>query len=392
MTILPGLPKPAPAPGLATLIPGLRDRALSARAANRKSSASLAPPEPRAAPQRTSMMIPFLASLLAVVIAAIGYVVYQQVTQTKPATGGVIAKSAETRPSWVGAATTCVDTPDKGVACTGVSSMSSRQDDAEDEAADAALEAIANAVAVRITDKAWRRSVVPIYESARSAKLASFDRDPSNTSARRDVREARKAVATAIKATSGGAVPAAPTARYWEELDEAEGKRYIAYAQIAVGKTELARMIDAYTQPGSALGATAVSMFPLVAWRYPRVDRGAIVTQLATGPLQEVGLAEQYIVLGVGGRDVTDAASFAKLATDEHDQLADHGGTFRMKVQAGDGAAREFAQVIKGKPEPVPDRTPHGTHGPRVDYGSGGVNTWDRYGGGKGSGRDDPSQ
>ena len=393
MTILPGLPKPAPAPGLATLIPALRERAIASRGSNRKSSTNLPPPESRVAAPRSSLLVPFLASLLAVVVVAIGYVVYQQITTTKPASGGVIAKSAEVKPAWVGAATPCVDTPDKGIACTGVSSMSSRQDDADDEASDAALDAIANAVAVRIADKRWRQVVVPIYESARSAKLASFDRDPSNTSARRDVREARRAVAAAIKATSGGAVPAAPTARYWEELDEPDGKRFIAYAQIAVGKTEVARMIDAYTQQTQALGATAVSMFPLVAWRYPHVERGAIVTSLGSGPLQEVGLAEQYVVLAVGGRDVTDAASFAKLAGDEHDQLADRGGTFRLKVQAGDGPAREFAQPIKGKPvePPVPD---HGTHGPRIprDGGSGGVNTWDRYGGGKGSGRDDPSQ
>src|SRR5204863_4280704 len=109
------------------------------------------------------------------------------------------------------------------ISCVGVSSAVARQDDAEDEAADAALDAVANAVAVRIVDAKWKQAVLPIFQSARAAKLAAFDRDPASTTARRDVRDARRAVAQALRATSGGAAPAPPTARYSDEQAGADG-------------------------------------------------------------------------------------------------------------------------------------------------------------------------
>src|SRR6185295_15814043 len=101
--------------------------------------------------------------------------------------------------------------------------------------------------AVRITNPAWKLSVIPVYKPARDAKLAAFDRDPSNTSARRDVREARNAVARVLRATSGGAVPAAPTGRYWEEYTGGDGKRFLAFAQVSLGATELAKLVEGYT-------------------------------------------------------------------------------------------------------------------------------------------------
>jgi hypothetical protein len=275
----------------------------------------------------------------------------------------------------------------------GVSSISARQDDAEDEAADAALDAVANALAVRIANPQWKLSVIPVYKAARDAKIAAFDRDPSNTSARRDVREARNAVGRMLRATSGGAVPAAPTGRYWEEYTGPDGKRYLAFAQVALGATELAKLTELYTQQATALGATAVPLFPLSGWRYPKLDHGAIIAKLTTGPLQDLGLAEQYVVLAVGGRDVTDAASFAKLATEEDDALVEKGGTLRLKVQAGDGAPREFSTVIKAKEEDLPANGKPRTNGKGgTQPNTGGVNVWDRYGGGKGPGRDDPTQ
>jgi hypothetical protein len=273
----------------------------------------------------------------------------------------------------------------------GASSISARQDDAEDEAADAALDAAANALAVRIASPKWKLAVLPIYAAARDAKLAAFDRDPTSTTARRDVREARHAVAQALRTTAGGAVPAAPTSRYWEEYQSSDGKRYLAFAQVSIGATETARLIEGYAHETSALGATVVGLFPLIGWRYPRLERGAVIVGLAAGPLQELGLAEQYVVLGVDGRDVTDAAMFAKLIGDEHDALVEHGGTLRLKVQTADGAPREFAAAIKPPRSDVEPAT--GVKRTRgSNPGASGVNVWDKFGGGKGSGRDDPTQ
>src|SRR5262249_32715351 len=156
------------------------------------------------------------------------------------------------------------------------------------------------------------------------------------------------------------------------------------------GATELARLIDGYAQPQAALGATVVGLFPLVAWRYPRLERGAVILGLAAGPLQELGLAEQYVVLAVDGRDAIDAPGFAKLADDEYAGLALRGGTLRLKVQAADGAPREFATAIHSPSRPPSSDAPSAPapgRGTRPT-GPGGINVWDRFGGGGSSGRD----
>jgi len=235
--------------------------------------------------------------------------------------------------------------------------------------------------------------VLPIYAAARDAKLAAFDRDPSNTSARRDVREARHAVAQSLRTTGGGAVPPAPTGKYWEEYQNADGKRYLAFAQVTIGATELAKLIDGYTKPATALGATAVGMFPLVVWRYPRLEHGAVIVGLTGGPLLELGLAEGYVVLGVDGREVGDAPAFAKLVGDEYAGLVDHGGTLRLKVQTADPAPREFATAIKPPPHGEPASAPaNAGSGKRSEPAAGSVNVWDKFNGGKSAGRDDPTQ
>ncbi|HEX4419020.1 MAG TPA: hypothetical protein VH165_14010, partial [Kofleriaceae bacterium] len=83
-----------------------------------------------------------------------------------------------------------------------------------------------------------------------------------------------------------------------------------------------------------------------------------------------------------------------KLAGDEYQGLAERGGTLRLKVQAGDGAPREFATAIK--PPHVDPAAGPGIGGKRVPAAGptqpGSVNVWDKLGGGKGAGRDDPTQ
>ncbi len=396
MTLLPTMPRPTAGPELVKSIGILRERALQASAPGRRAQSG-ATAQPHGQPAaRSSAVVPILAALLAIVIAAGGYLVYQRTTKPAIAAGTVLS-SAGPRPAWIAsdvpAAATCREAAGKTISCVGVSSDSARQDDAEEEAADAALDAVANALAVRITDAGWKRAVLPIYAAARDAKLAAFDRDPSSTSARREVREARHAVAQALRTSAGGAVPAAPTARYWEELQSADGKHYRAFAQVTLGEAELATLIAGYAKPASALGATVVGMFPLVAWRYPKAEHGVVIVELASGLLQELGLAEQYIVLAVGGREIGDAASFAKLASEEFSMLAERGGTLRLKVQADGGAPREFATVIKLQQDPTPGARPGRPYVPSTTLSTpGGVNTWDKVGGGRATGRDDPTQ
>jgi anti-anti-sigma regulatory factor len=400
MTALTTLPRSAAPAELVKTIGILRQRAIETQRSAKPSAKGGAAGPTVVAPPRSSLLVAFLAAMLAVVVAAGGYLAYQRMNKgpdgPKTALGTVTGRSAAVRPAWIASDTqgtaACTDTKEKGLSCVGVSSISARQDDAEDEASDASLDAIANALAVRINNPQWKLSVVPVYKAARDAKLAAFDRDPSNTSSRRDVREARNAVGRVLRNTSGGAIPAAPTARYWEEYTGSDGKRFLAFAQYTIGATELAKLVEIYTAPQTALGATAVSMFPLVGWRYPKLEHGAIITKLGTGPLQDLGLAEQYVVVAVAGRDVIDAATFAKLASDEHASLVDKGGTLRLKVQAADGAPREFATTIKAPEVDTPSgKGGHGGHG-GSGANPGGVNIWDRVGGGKGAGRDDPTQ
>jgi ABC-type transporter Mla MlaB component len=397
MTILPQLPKLAASSELVKSIGMLRERATApARRPSERKVALSQPAMPAAA--RTSLLVPFLAAALAVVLAAGGYLGYQRWGADKPAkatAGTVIDRSAAQRPAWItGDAqsnATCTDTS-TGVSCVGVSSLVARQDEAEDEALEIALDAVANAIAIRIVDPAWKRAVLPIYHAAREAKLAAFDRDPASSTARREVREARQAVARALRATSGGAIPPTP-ARYWEQYDS-DGKRYLAFAQLAIAKTELAKLVESYSQPAAALGATVVGAFPLVAWRHPGVERGAIVVALAPGPLKTLGLAEQHVVLSIAGRDVADATSFARLATDEHASLAGRGGTLRLEVQTGDTTPREFALTVPAPAPADPKRPPRNGKGPREPNPTGGVNVWDKFGGNRGSGkatRDNPN-
>jgi len=398
MTLLPTMPRPTAGPELVKSVAVLRERALTAAGPRRPGkpvgSAGQQALQPAA---QSQLIVPVLVLLLAIVVAAGGYLAYQRFAGRPPSgLGQLTGRSAEPRPAWITgdtpAAATCSETAGKALSCVGVSSVSARQDDAEDEAADAAFDAVASALAVRIGNAKWKLAVPPIYAAARDAKLAAFDRDPSNTSARRDVREARHAVAQALRATGAGAVPAAPTGRYWEEYQGADGKRYLAFAQVALGATEIARLLEGYTQPANALGATVVGLFPLIAWRHPRLERGAVIIGLAAGPLQQLGLAEQYVVLGVDGRDVGDAAAFAKLAGDEYAGLAERGGTLRLKIQVADGAPREFAAAIKPA-APDADPTQPGVKRPRgANPGTSGVNVWDKFGGSKPGGRDDPTQ
>jgi hypothetical protein len=116
------------------------------------------------------------------------------------------------------------------------------------------------------------------------------------------------------------------------------------------------------------------------------------VTRLDHGPLQDLGLAEHYIVIAVDGKDVPDAASFAKLVDSEYTVLADRGGTLRLLVQTETGDPREFSTQLAGKVVPVPASATHpgGKHHD-VDHSTG-VNIWDATGGNRKATRDDPTQ
>jgi hypothetical protein len=77
--------------------------------------------------------------------------------------------------------------------------------------------------------------------------------------------------------------------------------------------------------------------------------------------------------------------------SEEQAQVAERGGAFRLLVQTDSGDPREFSTTYEGVHVDVPNPPSHG-HGSHGTSSTGGVNIWDRFGGSRGSGRDDPTQ
>lgn len=389
MTVLPGLPKVNIAKDFERQI-GM----LKARKFDHKKAAGLAPVKGEL--QKRSAVVPILLVLLLVVAGAAGVVYFmKQRAADEPGpygAGPLAASSAKARPEWINinstpGATSCKE-DGGGLTCVGVSNLSPSQEDAEDEASEAAIESIAFELAKRISDKEWNETVPSIYLPARDAKLAAMNRDQNSTQARREVRDGRRAVSQAIKGVT-------PSARYWESFSGRDGRKFLAFVQVKLPASDAKKLVDAYTERTTALGATTVPFYPLLAWKYPKLTRGAVIVNLEPGPLQDIGVSEHFIVLAVDGRDTPDAQSFAKIVTEEHKLLVERGGFLRLLVQADSGDPREFSKTLAGKLIQVPvDTVKH--QGGRNTGGSGpntgGVNVWDRFGGNKSGGRDDPTQ
>jgi anti-anti-sigma regulatory factor len=389
MTLLPVLPLPEIPKNLARTIAELR-----ARKIEKRSTTGLVA-VPKSDEPRRSAAVPILLGILVAAVLAAGALYYVRSNHTVDpgpyGLGPVAASSAAARPAWIRAelapgSASCIGAGAR-ITCSGASSLLASQEEAEDEAGDAALESLAAEAGRSIRDPAWNTAIQVQLVPARDAALAAYSRDPQSTQARRAVHDGRRAVAHALARGNGPQIGA----RYWEAFDTSEGRRYIAFASVDVPVAQLRGAAEGYAQAASALGATVVSFFPELGWRFPKLEHGAVVTKLEHGPLQDLGLAEHYIVLAIDGRDVIDAASFAKIANEEHAQLVEHGGLLRLLVQTDTGDPREFSRTIPGKLDPaaprVRDVRPRGDVPP-----TGGINVWDRFGGNRGSGRDDPAQ
>jgi hypothetical protein len=268
--------------------------------------------------------------------------------------------------------------------------LSPSQEEAEDEASDAAVEAIAFELGTRMADKAWQTALVPLYTSVRESKLAALGRDPQSTQARREVRDARQAVARSLRST-GGVDASRLAERYWESFSARDGRRVVAFVRVTLPAADVKRLSALYATRASADGATTVGFFPALGWRFPRLEHGAVIVELAPGVIQELGIAEHSVVLGIDGREVTDAGAFAKLLGEEHALLAEHGGALRLRVQVDAGDPREFSKMFSAPAQPAGTGSagkPSG--GTPTTPATGPINVWDRYNGAPR--RDDPSQ
>jgi anti-anti-sigma regulatory factor len=384
MTVLPGLPKPTITKDLARQVDELRNRKLDRRPP--AGSTGLGKPIEPQLPRRGIALIAI--GVAAVALLAVAYAGFAR-SHAKPSgpykLGPVTGRSAPERPSWLTDASSALGavTCNGTASCIGVSEPLASQEEAEDEASDAAYEGVAYEVA----GDGWLATIAPQLVETRAAALAAVARDAQSAQARRDVEDGRRAVARLFKRV---APPVA--ARYWESFDGPDGKRFVAFARVELSAADAKRLNGRMSPPSHALGATVVDLQPELGWRFPKLEHGAIVTKLQLGPLQELGLAEHYIVLAIDGHDVTDAASFTKLANDEIAQLLATGGTLRILVQGDTGDPREFSSTIPGPPQARgPAVRPRPGDAPSVPS-TGAINVWDRYGGNRGSGRDDPTQ
>jgi hypothetical protein len=392
MTVLPGLAKPAIAKEVALKIAEFR-----ARKIEKKVSPGLTP-QARGPSEITprSKLVPILLGAVLLVGGAAGVLAFQKMGKTQEpgpyGFGPVVQASTKAKPTWIPQGATpgvasCAQDTNNGITCTGMSLGLPSQSEAEDEASDAAYEALAFELAGAGKPNAWLANIAPTILATRSAALASFGRDTLSTQARRELHDGRHAVARVI-----GKVTPALAGRYWEAFDTRDGKKWVAFANVRVVRGDLEKLSAQYQQETSALGATVVDYYPELGWRYGKLEHGAIVTKLGAGPLQDLGLAEHYVVLAVDGRDVADGASFAKIVEEEYVSLTERGGALRLLVQTDSGDPREFSAAIPGRHVDSPIQSGHGHGGNGGNIPTGGVNIWDRTGGGQGGRRDDPTQ
>jgi hypothetical protein len=350
----------------------------------------------------------FAAAGIAAALAVGGVLGYRYIqerdaaaaVERRDAVGPMVSQSRDDRPAWITSevrfSSYCTNT-DEGLSCVGVSSYTDNEEDAREEARQAALEAVVNAVGLQITDAAWNRNVATIFGDARQTKLATYDhvrKDPSDDkydSARRTVREGRRVVTESFRKTSSGLAPTQPTDEYWEQYQApaGPGSRYLVFVQYRLPTEQVARLVENYSRSSKALGASAVTYFPGIAWRYADVDTGAVIATLDSGDLKAIGLAERYIVTSVQDRQIRDAAAFADIVSTEVERLRKEGGNLKMMVKTGDTPQVEYNRPVQAtiRDRPTGTRPPSTSRPPTTTP----ISPWDRYRQ-QGGSRDDPTQ
>ncbi len=328
-------------------------------------AAIAAPPVPRPSSVPTILMAAAAAALVAVaVVLGASWLGGSRPRVAASGAGALVERSAAERPAWVSEAPPACE----GASCTGVSSLTTSVAEGRGEAIDAALEAGAEQASASLPSPV-RELVAPLYGPARQKALAG----PEIT---RDAIEGRHAVAELVRASS--TEPAPVTEEYWERYER--GTR--VWVRVAAAR---ARAIE----PASALGATATAIPPSLAWRYPTLRGGALLVAIDEGPLRDAGLTRGDIVLEVEGAQVSSPAMLAERLTEAHERAAREGGAIRLSVKSGDGEPRTFNVAVPRLPSARTPRTSSGAD--RVPaLPTGGVNVWDRTGGG--SVRDNPDE
>lgn len=394
---LPGLPRPSVSADARKFIKDVRDR----KPEKKKVATTVA--EAAAQARGGSFSMALLAAVLVAALMGGAFLVWQSRRPDDAARsagpGRLVARAADARPAWITGDTPllsyCADAAEGGMSCVGVSSLAASREEAEEEAREAALEGVADGLAVRIKEPAWQR-MTTLWAQARQARMTEFQQEPGSAKARRALRDARSRVAAALLATAGSAVPPAPAGAYWEEFDNG-ARQFLAFAQYELSGSAVKKLVDTYARTETVLGATVATVYPLIAWKFPKVEQGAVVLAVEPGPIQAMGVASPYVLLGVGVEEnalkaVDGAAQFKEYAAADYARLEKQGGTLFVSVERGEDAPRTYELKVAPPAVAQPDRDRDRTKGASGGDDRKSVNNWDRFSGTKPGSVDDPTQ
>jgi hypothetical protein len=210
------------------------------------------------------------------------------------------------------------------------------------EAENGALEEVANQIGLSIRDPLWIDNVRGQFEAHRQKALGDLERATASGDAgeleraRRAAREGRKRVAESLRKTSGGLAPTERNDLYWEKVQTTAGIKYQVFIRYAIPKPNFEKLVEAYANPETAMGAKGVSYFPSLGWRFD-VTEGAVILKVANdSSLRFAGLQEGDLVLTGMDRVVHDARSWKRVLDEESAALTKTGGALVLKVKRGD--------------------------------------------------------
>ncbi|MBA3455778.1 MAG: hypothetical protein H0T42_21965 [Deltaproteobacteria bacterium] len=319
-----------------------------------------------ARPAESVPAVPLVWGLLALLIAGlavVGLVLWKdrnapEVVETNPTTAAIPIvdppqRPAFTRPEWimsdVPSSAYCHDMINR-LMCVGISSYRGTRDEAVAEAGDAALEELVAAVGLKIVNPFFQNTVIPGYSAARTKafsalQAAELDRtsDAAGVAAYAAagdvVRQGRKRVVDNLRASGGVAVPTQRSDWYWEEYaGEAGKKETLVFVRYDVSIDSVRTLVDKYATTTTVLGSTtAMTAFPALSWQQPDFTGGAYLTKVGK-PFDDVGLAEQHLVLAIGDQPLKDAPAFARLV-----DAAKATRELTMTVKSGDAPARQVS-------------------------------------------------
>ena len=214
------------------------------------------------------------------------------------------------------------------------------------EAENGALEEVANQIGLSIRDPQWIDFVRRQYEPFRTKAIGDLEKATVSGDAaeieraRRATRDGRKRVAESLRKTSGGLAPTERNDLYWEKLRTRHGVKYQVSIRYAIPKANFEKLVEAYADPETAMGAKAVSYFPQLGWRY-EVDRGRgghargqrLEPALRRHPGGRLGARRAWTAW------CTTRARGSACSTKSRRRCAKTGGTLVLKVKRGDAPA-----------------------------------------------------